>query len=128
MVPLITVKDMTRAVSFYTRRLGAKLLYRARGSMKNDFATLKVGGVEVWFIRPEKWEKRTLSYHTLVVKNLKRFVSELQRAGVRFDKAVAMGPESKVEGPIAWEAWGGSAFFKDSEGNLLMAWQNTGGM
>jgi hypothetical protein len=35
-----------------------------------------------------------------------------------------MSKETKVEGPIAYESFGASAFFKDSEGNLLMVWQN----
>ena len=34
-----------------------------------------------------------------------------------------MNHHTKVDGPIAYEEFGASAFFKDSEGNLLMLWQ-----
>ncbi|HLY77357.1 MAG TPA: VOC family protein, partial [Thermoplasmata archaeon] len=56
--------------------------------------------------------------------NIRTTVGELQRGGVKFQRAEKMGPQTKVEGPIAFESFGASAFFKDSEGNVLMIWQN----
>ncbi|MFI5414055.1 MAG: VOC family protein [Candidatus Lutacidiplasmatales archaeon] len=124
LVPLITIRKMDRAIKFYTKSLGGKLLYRGTGQMKDAWASLKVGGTELWFVAPEKWEKRGLAYHTLLVKDIRKYVAKLKRRGVKFEKATKWMPETKIEGPIAFDSWGASAMFKDSEGNLLMAWQN----
>lgn len=124
LVSLIPIQNMNRAIKFYTKTLGGKLHYRGRGQMRDSWAALRVAGAELWFIRPEKREKRTLSYHTFLVKDIKRFVAKLKRAGVKFGKAEPMGKDSRIEGPIVFESFGASAFFKDTEGNLLMAWQN----
>jgi catechol 2,3-dioxygenase-like lactoylglutathione lyase family enzyme len=124
LVTLITIKKMDRAIAFYTKKLGGKVVYRGQGDMKNWWAALKVGGVDVWFVTPEKWEKRKLAYHTLLVKDIRKYVGDLKRKGVKFEKADRMSKETKIEGPIAFDTFGASAMFKDSEGNLLMAWQN----
>ncbi len=121
---LIPIRDMNRAVRFYTKKVGAKLLYRGEGEMKNFWAALQVGTTDVWLIAPDKREKRALAYNTFHVKNIKGFVKGLQQKGVKFQRAQKMGPETKVDGPIAWEPIGASAFFKDSEGNLMMVWQS----
>jgi catechol 2,3-dioxygenase-like lactoylglutathione lyase family enzyme len=123
-VTLMPIKKMDRAIKFYTKSLGAKVVERARGEMKDMWAGLNLAGHDVWLIVPEKREKRKLSYTNLLVKDIKATVKELKRNGVKFEKAPRMSKETRVEGPIAWESFGGSAFFKDSEGNLLMVWQN----
>lgn len=124
LVSLIPIRKMDRAIDFYTRKLGGKLLYRGQGEMKDLWASLKVGGAEIWFVVPDGREARKLAYHTLLVKDIKRFVAKLQKGGVKFQKAQRMSKETKVEGPIAFDAFGASAMFKDPEGNLLMVWQN----
>lgn len=121
---LMPVRKMSRAIKFYTKSLGGKLNYRGRGTMRDFWASLTVGEGEIWLVAPEKQEKRTMAYSTFVVKNIKTVVKDLQSRGVKFQRAERMGPKSRIEGPIAWEKFGGSAFFKDSEGNLLMVWQN----
>ena len=115
---------MDRAIGFYTKKLGAKVQYRGEGSMKNFWAAMNIAGATVWFVAPEKREARTLAYHTFLVKDIKRFVAKLQKAGVKFEKAVKVSKETKIEGVIASEDFGSSAFFKDSEGNTMMVWQN----
>jgi len=124
LVTLIPVKKMSRAIAFYTKKLGAKVEYRGRGAMKDFWAALRVGGAPVWFISPEEREKRKLAYNTFVVKDIRKYVEALQRRGVKFARAERGSKETKIEGPIAFEPFGASAFFKDSEGNMLMAWQN----
>ena len=124
LVTLIPIKDMDRAIKFYTKKLGGKVLYRGRGPMKDFWASVEVGGIETWFVAPEKREVRKLSYHTFLVKDIKKYVAQLQKRGVKFGKAERMNKETRIEGPIAFDTFGASAFFKDSEGNLLMAWQN----
>jgi len=120
---LVPVRDMKRAIKFYTKSLGGKLRFRGGGQMKNLFATLTIGENEIWLIIPEKREKRTMAYSTFMVKNIRAAVKELKGKAVRFQRAERMSAETKVEGPIAFESFGASAFFKDSEGNLMMIWQ-----
>lgn len=115
---------MDRAINFYTKKLGGKLLYRGQGEMKNWWASMKLADQEIWFVNPEEREKRTLAYTTFLVQDIKKFVAGLQAKGVKFNRAQKASPESRLEGPIAFDTFGASAFFKDSEGNLLMVWQN----
>lgn len=122
-VTLMPIKKMDRALAFYTDKLGAKVNMRGDGDMKDDWASIKVAGHEVWLITPSKREKRTVAYTSFVVKDIKKIVTGLQKKGVKFDSAEDMGPGSKVDGPIAWSPIGGTAFFPDSEGNLLMLYQ-----
>jgi predicted enzyme related to lactoylglutathione lyase len=122
---LVPIRDMNRAIRFYTKSLGGKLQYRGRGEMKDFWASVTLGPNTIWLITPEKREKRAMAYSTFLVKKIETAVKELQRKGVKFQRAQKMGPESRVEGPIAYDSVGAAAFFKDSEGNLLMIWQNT---
>ena len=127
-VTLVPIKKMDRAIKFYTKSIGCRLAMRGEGDMKDGWASLKLGTAEFWLISPEKQEKRKLAYNELVVKNIKSFVKGLQKKGVKFEKAEDMGEGSKIDGPIASAMWGSSAFFQDSEGNMLMVWENGKGM
>ena len=121
---IVPVRNMSRALKFYTEALGGKLVYRGEGDMKDYWASVKVGREEFWLTAPEKREKRDLAYSVFLVKDIRAAVKELQGRGVKFQPAEKMSEETKVEGPIAHEKFGSAAFFKDSEGNLLMVWQN----
>lgn len=122
---LVPIRNMDRAVKFYTESLGGKLTYRAtEGVMKDSWASVKIGRNEFWLIAPEIHEKRSLAYSTFVVKDIRSVVSDLKSRGVKFSRAERMSEETKIEGPIALDSVGASAFLKDSEGNLLMIWQN----
>lgn len=114
---------MTRAIKFYTKALGAKVLMRGTGQMRNYWSSIRVGDSEFWLIGMAKPEKRTLAYTTFCVKNIDATAKKLQASGVRFERPERMGPETKIEGPVAHDRYGSAAFFKDSEGNLLMLWQ-----
>jgi len=120
---LVPIRDMNRAIKFYTKKLGMKLKYRGQGEMKNFWASLSLGKDEIWLVAPETREKRKLAYTTFIVKSIKPFVNRLQQKGVKFQKAEKMGKESRIEGSIVYEPFGASAMFKDSEGNLFMVWQ-----
>ena len=124
LVTLMPIRDMDRALKFYTGALGGKLEMRGEGDMKNSWASVRVAGCDLWLIVPEKPEKRTLSYSAFVVKDIKTTVAEMRRRGVKFTRAERENKQTRVDGPIAHNEWGASAFFKDSEGNLLMLWQN----
>ena len=121
---LIPVRSMGRAIKFYTQALGGKLMYRGEGKMRDYWASVRLGREEFWLITPQTREKRSLAYSTFLVKDIRAVVKELKKKGVKFQPAEKMSKESKLEGPISRESFGASAFFKDSEGNLLMIWQN----
>ena len=121
---LVPIKNMNRAIKFYTETLGGKLTMRAEDDMKNTWASLSIGKNDFWLVQPEKFEKRELAYMTFIVKNVEESVGTLKRAGVKFDPAEKMGPKDKIKGDVTHGEWGASAFFKDSEGNLLMLWQD----
>lgn len=121
---LIPIKDMNRAIRFYTKQLGARLVYRGQGAMRNFWASLTLGDQTLWLVAPEKREKRTLAYTTFLVRNIKSFVKGLESKKVKFDKPDRPEPGARVVGSVTWTEFGASAFFKDSEGNLFMVWQN----
>ena len=121
---LVPIKNMNRALKFYTKILGGSVNMRAQGEMKNDWASVRIGKAEFWLIRPEVHEKRDLAYSTFIVKNIAETVKGLKKRGVRFLPAEKMGPDSRIDGPISYSQYGAGAFLKDSEGNLLMLWQS----
>jgi len=122
---LIPVRNMDRAVKFYTETLGGKLVQRMKGEMKDFWASVKMSGCEFWLVSPVEREKRALAYDVFAVEDIKSVVGELKGKGVKFSRGEKMGKDSRVEGPITYETEGATAFFKDSEGNLLMLWQST---
>ena len=122
-VTFVTIKKMDRALKFYTDGLGGKLISRGEGEMEDSWASVKIGKNEFWLVKPETWEKRELTYNAFVVDDISAAVSELKSRGIKFSRAERSGPETKIEGPISRDPWGAEAFFKDSEGNLLMLWQ-----
>ena len=122
---LVPVRDMDRAVKFYTETLGGKLRFRGEGKMKDFWASVKVSRSEFWLVSPQEKEKRTLAYSVFLVKDIKATVEDLKSRGVRFQPAEKTETTTKVEGPIAYDMGGAAAFFKDSEGNLLMLWQGS---
>jgi catechol 2,3-dioxygenase-like lactoylglutathione lyase family enzyme len=114
---------MDRAVKFYTSTLGGKLLHRMEGEMKDFWASVKVSGSEFWLVSPEEREKRELAYSAFMVDDIKAVVGKMKEKGVKFNRGEKSGEGSRVEGPITYDSAGASAFFKDSEGNLLMLFQ-----
>ena len=124
---LTPIKDMDRAIKFYTKILGGKLQMRAPGEMKDMFASVKLGREEFWLVKPptKQGKKPELAFSTFVVKDIKAEVKELRKHGVRFQAAEKMDKDTKIDGPVATDAFGAVAFMKDSEGNLLMLWQGS---
>jgi len=121
---LVPIRNMDRAIKFYTDVLGGSVNMRAEGEMKDYWASINVGKSEFWLIKSEKREKRTLAYSTFVVKDIKKTVGNLKSKGVKFLRVEKMGSDSKLDGSISFNPYGAEAFFKDSEGNLSMLWEN----
>jgi predicted enzyme related to lactoylglutathione lyase len=120
---VIPIRDMDRAIGFYTKTLGGSLNMRAEGERRNYFASVSLGKTQFWLVKPEKREKRDLAYTTFIVNDIKRAVAGLKSKGVKFLRAEKIGPETRVDGPILYAPHGAESFFKDSEGNQLMLWQ-----
>jgi catechol 2,3-dioxygenase-like lactoylglutathione lyase family enzyme len=122
---LTPVRNMDRAVKFYTKTLGGKLQSRAEGEMKDMWASVKIGKEEFWLISPSYSEgkKPDLAFSTFLVKDIKREVTDLKKRGAKFEKAEKNEWTMKVDGPISYDRVGATAFFKDTEGNLLMLFQ-----
>jgi catechol 2,3-dioxygenase-like lactoylglutathione lyase family enzyme len=121
---LVPVRNMDRAVKFYTESLGGKVLLRMEGDMKDFWASVSVSGSEFWLVSPEEKEKLKLAYSVFVVDDIKAGVADLKSKGVKFNRGEKVGKDSKVDGPITYDAgMGATAFFKDTEGNLLMLFQ-----
>jgi predicted enzyme related to lactoylglutathione lyase len=118
---LVPIRDMNRAIRFYTKALGGKLSMRLEGKMRNSWASVKIGKEEFWLLDQAK--KSDLAYSVFVVRDIKDTVSNLRKKGVRFLHAEKSEGTTRVEGPISYHGFGAEAFFKDSEGNLLMLWQ-----
>ncbi len=120
---LIPVRNMDRAVKFYTTTLGGKLLQRMEGEMKDFWASVRLSGCDFWLVTPSEKEKLELAYNVFIVDGIKAVVADLKGKGVKFSKAEKTEMTKKIEGPIAYEEVGATAYFKDTEGNLLMLWQ-----
>lgn len=120
---LVPIRDMGRAIKFYTRTLGGRITMRGEGEMKDSWASVRIGKSDFWLIPPQRRERRELAYSTFIVKDIRRTVKGLKGKSVKFHRAEISGPETRVEGPISFNPWGAAAFFNDSEGNVLMVWQ-----
>jgi catechol 2,3-dioxygenase-like lactoylglutathione lyase family enzyme len=127
-VTLVPIRNMSRAIRFYTGKLGGKVVMRGTGEMKDSWAAMRLAGHDIWLISPDRREKRTLAYTTLLVGNAKNYVRGLQKRGVKFQRAERMGPGTTVEGSVTVSPYGNSAFFKDPEGNLWMVFEAPRGM
>src|SRR5579862_9676369 len=121
----VVIRDMERAIKFYTKTLGGKLQDRATGDMKNMWASVKIGRQYFWLITPPGARPKIpeLAFSTFIVKDIKKEVAELRKKGVRFQKGEKSEWTTSVDGPIVTDPFGSTAFFKDSEGNLLMIYQ-----
>jgi predicted enzyme related to lactoylglutathione lyase len=120
---VIPIRNMDRAIRFYTKTLRGSLNMRAEGDRRNYFASVSLGQTQFWLVKPEKREKRDLAYSTFIVDDIKRTVAGLKSKGVKFLRAEKMRPKSRVDGPILYTSHGAESFFKDSEGNQLMLWE-----
>ena len=121
---IVPILNMNRAIRFYTKTLGGKLVERAPGDMKDVWASIKIGKTSFWLgPRDPKLKKLDFAFNTFIVKNIKREVRELEKRGASFQRAVKSMTSFRVDGPIDLTDIGASSYFNDSEGNLLMIWQ-----
>ncbi len=104
----INVKDLSRAVQFYSEKLGLKHLFTA-----GNLAFFSCGGVRLMLGKPEKPEfDHPCSIIYYKVRKITETYEKLSARGVQFENKphlIARLPDHDL--------W--MAFFRDSENNLL---------
>ena len=107
----IKVKDLKRAIDFYTEKLG--LFCRRK---EKDWAAIKIGDAEIHLYLHGSITSGLEFY----VDDLDGEVKKLKEKGIKFFSDKNMPNFIKVdENQITEFPWGRTAFFKDSEGNEL---------
>ena len=103
------IKDVARAVAFYTQRLGFNLEHQQLPA----FASVSLGGVQILLSGPgasgsrpmpngELQEPGGWNRVVLKVSDLPGFIAELKRAGLRFRNEMEIGPggrQIQIEDP-----------------------------
>ena len=105
----IPVQDQSRALEFYTKKLGLKVFTdQAMGDSR--WIELKVSGAEtmlVLFPQPDR-KPDPLPAAVFVADDVQATYDELKAKGVEFTQ------------PPKKQPWGENAILKDSEGNLIL--------
>jgi catechol 2,3-dioxygenase-like lactoylglutathione lyase family enzyme len=108
----IPVGDQERALEFYTKKLGFRILTDQRFTSTQRWIELSIPGAEtgVALFTPEGQEDRvgTFVNTSWEVANVERTYEELRAKGVEFK-----GTPSK-------QTWGTSVLMRDSEGNTII--------
>src|SRR3989344_2170159 len=107
----VRVKDLKRAIEFYTRRLGLSCRIEEK-----DWAAIKVGDAEIH-----------LYLHGGITSGLEFYVDDLDKEVKKLkEKDIKFFSDKNIPNFISVDKnkitefpWGRSAFFKDSEGNEL---------
>jgi predicted enzyme related to lactoylglutathione lyase len=105
----LPVKDQTRALEFYTNKVGLKVFTdQTMGKMR--WIELKLPGAETMLVLHKKSEHVPDSEPALalIADNVQSTYDELRGKGVEFTQ------------PPKKEQWGEYAVFKDSEGNQVL--------
>ena len=111
--PMIAVKDLDRARSFYEDKLGLKEV--------DDFGEgfmLKSGDTKLSVYRSEFAGTNKATSLTFEVKDIDRQVSELKEKGIFFEQYDLPGLEQRGDLYVG-EGGFKTAWFKDPDGNIL---------
>ena len=108
----IPVRDQDRALSFYTEKLGFRVLTDQEFGPKQRWIELSIPGAEtgITLFTPEGHEDRigTFINTSWEVDNIEKTYAELKAKGVEFTSEPQKQP------------WGTFAMMKDSEGNQIV--------
>jgi predicted enzyme related to lactoylglutathione lyase len=109
----IPAKDVARARKFYEEKLGLKPKEQIAGGVTYEFAK----GTACFLYPTPNAGTSKASQAFWQVEDVEREVRELKARGVKFEDYDM--PGMKTEGGIATAGGAKSAWFKDSEGNIL---------
>jgi predicted enzyme related to lactoylglutathione lyase len=109
----IPAKDVARARKFYEEKLGLKPKEQIAGGITYEFAK----GTACFLYPTPNAGTSKASQAFWQVEDVEREVRELKARGVKFEDYDM--PGMKTEGGIATAGGAKSAWFKDSEGNIL---------
>ena len=109
----IPAKDLARARKFYEEKVGLKPKEQIAGGVTYEFAE----GTACFLYPTPNAGTSKASQAFWQVENVEREVRELQARGVQFEDYDL--PGMKTEDGIATAGGAKSAWFKDSEGNIL---------
>src|SRR5258706_14983661 len=113
MFAYLPVKDLARARGFYEKKLGFSPKQETAGGVVYEF-----GGKTACFLYPsESAGTNRASQAFWQVEDVAREVTELKSKGVKFEEYDAPGMKT-VDG-IATGGGAKTAWFKDTEGNIL---------
>ena len=108
----VPVRDQNKAVEFYTKGLGFKVVTDQPFSEKQRWIELGIPGAETRLVlfTPDGHENRIGGFTTIsfVADNVESTFEELSNRGVKF-----LQPPKK-------ESWGTSAIFEDQDGNKFV--------
>jgi catechol 2,3-dioxygenase-like lactoylglutathione lyase family enzyme len=108
----IPVADQDRALEFYTKKLGCRILTDQPFNDEQRWIELGIPGSDTSLVlfTPDEHRDRigTYAHVTFWADDVKRTYEELKAKGVKF-----MGEPQVAE-------WGSSAIFQDSEGNKFV--------
>jgi predicted enzyme related to lactoylglutathione lyase len=113
MYAYLPATDVTRARAFYEQTLGFRPSEEVAGGVVYKFA----GGTACFLYPTQNAGTNRASQAFWQVKDVEREVAELKSRGVRFEEYD--GPGMKMVNSIATGGGAKSAWFKDTEGNIL---------
>ena len=113
--PILAASDLERARAWYSEKLGLEpvmemdgtLLYRPGGALLAIYESPNAGTAR----------NTTAGW---LVEDLRATMAELRERGVRFEDYDIEGGPKTVDGVSEDGSGGGTAWFTDSEGNVLM--------
>ena len=109
----ITVRDLDRAVAFYSEKLGLKHLFTV-----SKLGFFDCSGIRLMLAVPESPEfDHPSSVLYFSVDDIQTVFTSLSERGVRFE-----GPPHLIAKMDSYDLW--MAFFRDSENNLLSLMSN----
>ena len=116
-VATLPVVDLARARKFYEGKLGLKLLQANTSVPQYQDAMYEAGGGTRVYLYQRGTTKADHTVLAFEVKNIEQMVRDMKAKGVIFEEYDM--PGLKTIGSIATVPNGKSAWFKDTEGNIL---------
>ncbi len=113
LVTILPAVDLRRVKEFYTEKIGLKI---SEESPKGLVFESENGGPDFYIYKrgPTKADHTVAGF---IVKDVEKEVKELKERGVVFEEYNT--PETKTVNSIASKDKGKSAWFKDTEGNII---------